>query len=82
MCNYSSYKQINGRPGMESLKRMLCDQEGTAAIQYALVAGVLCLVVFAGSLALRESIIDLYGDMASQANDALGVQPAAGPLPE
>lgn len=67
---------------MESLKSLICDQEGVAAIQYALVAGVLSLVVLAGSLALREPIIDLYDDMANQANDALAVQPAAGPLPE
>ena len=66
---------------MISPEDILSDQEGIAAIQYALVAGVLSLAVLAGSLALREPIIDLYDGMANQANDALVVQPAAGPLP-
>ncbi|MDH3662496.1 MAG: Flp family type IVb pilin [Alphaproteobacteria bacterium] len=55
------------------------DQGGVAAIQYALVAGVLSLVVLACSLALREPLIELYHDMASQANDALIVEPATEP---
>ena len=67
---------------MDQLKSLFGNQGGVAAIQYALVAGVLSLVVLAGSLALRGSVIDLYDDMASQANDALAVEPAAGPLPE
>ena len=66
---------------MLSIEELLSDEEGVAAVQYALVAGVLCLAVLAGSLALREPIIDLYDGMASQANGALAVQPAAGPLP-
>lgn len=59
--------------------RFLVDQNGAAAIQYAVVAGVLTLAVLAGSLALRGSVTDLYQGMASQANEALDVQPAAGP---
>ena len=58
------------------------DQRGAAAIQYALVAGVLSVVVLAGSLAMRGSIIDLYDAVAVQATDALLVEPAAGPQPE
>ncbi|MGI9511044.1 MAG: hypothetical protein ACR2QJ_17025 [Geminicoccaceae bacterium] len=66
---------------MISLEDFLYDQTGVAAIQYALVAGVLSLAVLAGSLALREPLINMYDGMANQANDALLVQPAAGPLP-
>ena len=66
---------------MVSPEEILSDQKGVAAVQYALVAGVLSLVVLAGSLALREPVIDLYDGMANQANGALAVQPSTGPLP-
>lgn len=64
---------------MALLKGFFCDQEGAAAIQYALVAGVLTLVVLAGSLALREPLIDLYAQMSDQANGALTGQSATAP---
>ncbi|MEM7044670.1 MAG: Flp family type IVb pilin [Pseudomonadota bacterium] len=64
---------------MNLLRAFQSDQRGAAAVQYALVAGVLSLVVLAGSLAMRGSIVDLYDTMAAQANDALQVEPAAGP---
>jgi len=67
---------------MISLKNLLTDQKGTAAIQYALVAGVMSLAVLAGSLALRGSVIDLYDGMVTSASSALTGQPATGPLPK
>lgn len=67
---------------MVSLNSLYRDQEGAAAVQYALVVGVLSVVVLAGCLALRAPLIELYDDMGDQANDALMVEPAAGPLPK
>ena len=64
------------------LKDLFCDQEGAAAIQYALVAGILSLAVLTGGLMLRESVVDLYTQMSSQTNDALSGQPAAEPSSE
>ncbi|MGI9505364.1 MAG: hypothetical protein ACR2RE_20185 [Geminicoccaceae bacterium] len=61
------------------LKSLVSDQNGTSAIQYAFVAGILGLAVLAGSLALRGSIIDLYDGMADQANGALEVDVKAPP---
>ncbi|MGI9486039.1 MAG: hypothetical protein ACR2RF_09210 [Geminicoccaceae bacterium] len=55
------------------------DQKGDAAIQYALVAGILSLAVLVGSLTLREQVVDLYTQMSSQANGALAGQPTADP---
>lgn len=56
---------------MTLLKDFFYDQEGAAAVQYAVVAGVLTLVVMAGSLALREPLIDLYDLILSEAGVAL-----------
>ncbi len=55
------------------LKSLVSDQNGTSAIQYAFLAGILGLAVLAGSLALQGSIVDLYDGMANQANSALDV---------
>ncbi len=62
---------------MTLLKGFFCDQKGSAAIQYALVAGVLSLAVLIGGITLRGSVVDLYTQMSSQANGALAGQPAA-----
>jgi Flp pilus assembly pilin Flp len=64
---------------MTCVQRFLDDENGDAAIQYALVAFVLGLVVLAGSLALREPLVDLYASVGDQTNDVLAVEPAAGP---
>ena len=66
---------------MTLLNDLLRDQTGAAAIQYALVIGVLTVAVLAGSLALRGPLIDLYDGMATEANGALAGQPAAGSEP-
>ncbi|MEZ5932982.1 MAG: hypothetical protein R3F54_13690 [Alphaproteobacteria bacterium] len=58
------------------------DQNGAAAAHYALMSGLVSLVVLAGSLALREPIIALYDVMADQANGALAVEPTAVPATE
>lgn len=63
-------------------ENLLHDQKGAAAIQHALVAAVVSLTVLAGSLALREPVIDLYDGMGNQANAALTGEAAGGPLPE
>lgn len=63
---------------MASLQRLVHDQAGDSAVQYALVAGILSVIVLAGSLALREPIIDLYTDMGDKAGEALSVEPTAG----
>jgi Flp pilus assembly pilin Flp len=63
---------------MTSLHCLFRDQRGDSAIQYALVAGILSVIVLAGSLALRGPIIDLYTEMGSKADDALSAEPAAG----
>ena len=47
------------------------DQNGTTALQYGLIAGVLSVAVLAGSLMLRGEIIALYEGMGEQANQAL-----------
>jgi len=47
------------------------DENGTTAIQYALIAGVLSVAVLVGSLALRGEIIALYNGMGEQAGEAL-----------
>lgn len=62
---------------MVLLKGFFHDQEGAAAVQYAVVAGILTLVVLAGCLALRVPLIDLYDLILSQAGDALTGQSAA-----
>ncbi|MEM9625491.1 MAG: hypothetical protein AAGA21_04600 [Pseudomonadota bacterium] len=54
------------------------DQKGVAAIQYALVAGVVSLAVLLGSLSLREPVLDLYAEMSGQAGEALTGQQSAG----
>lgn len=56
---------------MHPLKALFDDQNGTTAIQYALIAGVLSVAVLAGSLALRGEITTLYEGMGDQANQAL-----------
>lgn len=67
---------------MTSLKNIVSHQGGAAAVQYALVAGFMALATLAGSLILREPVIDLYTQMSSQASDALTGSSAAGPLEE
>jgi Flp pilus assembly pilin Flp len=64
---------------MASLQWLIHDQSGDSAIQYALVAGILSVIVLAGSLALREPIIDLYTQVGDKAGAALKAEPAAGP---
>ena len=56
---------------MAWLESFLHDQRGTAAIQHALVAAVVCLAVLTSGLALREPIIDLYNGIGSEVGDAL-----------
>lgn len=67
---------------MITLKGFFHDQQGAAAIQYALVAGILSLAVLLGGFALREQVVDLYTQMSNQANGALAGQPAAQPSEE
>ena len=67
---------------MTLLSDLLGDQRGTAAIQHALVAGVVSLAVLLGSLSLREPVLDLYAEMSGQANSALTGQQSAGSPPE
>ncbi|MGI9419203.1 MAG: hypothetical protein ACR2RA_15340 [Geminicoccaceae bacterium] len=61
---------------MTLLGILLRDQTGAAAVQHALVIGVVTLAVLAGSLALRGPLFDLYDTMGSQAGGALVAQPA------
>ena len=63
-------------------KKFIGNQDGAAAVQYALVAGFMSLAALAGSLTLREPVIDLYTQMAGQANGALVEQSAAAPSQE
>jgi Flp pilus assembly pilin Flp len=51
------------------------DQRGAAAIQYALIAGVLSVAVLSACFALRGELVDLYQGMSVQANQALGGNP-------
>ncbi len=67
---------------MVSFDNIFSNQEGAAAVQYALVAGFMSLAALAGSLTLREPVIDLYTQMSSEANSALTGQPAAMPSQE
>ena len=67
---------------MSHMRALLSDQRGDSAIQYALVAGLLAVVVLAGSIALREPLVGLYTDVADQAGGALTTEPAAGPASE
>ncbi len=62
---------------MAFLHCLIRNQNGDSAIQYALVAGILSVIVLAGSLALREPIIDLYTGISDEAGNALSVEPAA-----
>lgn len=61
---------------MTLLESLLRDESGVAAVQHALVIGVVTLAVLAGSLALRGPLANLYDGMANQANGALVAQPA------
>jgi Flp pilus assembly pilin Flp len=63
---------------MASLRCLISDQAGDSAIQYALVAGILSVIVLAGSLALREPILNLYTDVGDKAGNALSAETAAG----
>ncbi len=56
---------------MKLIKTISRDENGTTAIQYALIAGVLSVAVLAGSLALRGEITTLYEGMGEQASEAL-----------
>ena len=67
---------------MTLFRDFFCDQQGAAAVQYALVAAVLSVAVLAGSLALREPVIDLYTTMTDQASRALTGQEAGEPASE
>ena len=51
-------------------------QGGAAAVQYALVAGILSLAILAGSLLMRESLISLYEGVGEQTSEALVASPA------
>ena len=67
---------------MNSPKSLIRNQEGTTAIEYALVAGVLSCAVLAGGLALRDPATEMYNRMAqltSKTNSVFAIQPAAGP---
>jgi len=66
---------------MTIFQRFLDDDHGDAAIQYALVAALVSLVVLAGSLAVREPLVDIYTDVGDQTHDVLvaAPAPAAGP---
>ncbi len=63
---------------MASLLSVFGDQRGDAAIQYALVASLLGLAVLAGSLALREPVVELYADVGAKTDQVFAVEPAAG----
>lgn len=62
---------------MKLAKALFCDQHGTTAVEYAMIAAVLSVAVLAGSLALRGEIITLYEGVGEQAGEALDTAPKA-----
>ena len=67
---------------MMRLKSFADNQDGTTAIEYALMAGLLSCALMAGSLVLSDPAAQMYNSMAkltSKTNSVFAVQPAAGP---
>ncbi len=58
---------------MKSVASLARHQEGTTAIEYAFIAGVLSIAVLAGSLLLSEQITLLYEGVGSESEEALRV---------
>ncbi len=59
------------------IQNFLGDQRGDSAIQYALVAGILSVVVLAAGLAMREPLTQLYEGVGERAAKALNAPPPA-----
>lgn len=59
------------------IQNFLHDQRGAAAIQYALVAGVLSVVVLVSVVAMREPLTQIYESVGEQATEALNAAPSA-----
>jgi Flp pilus assembly pilin Flp len=57
---------------MGSVFSLFRQERGVAAIEYALIAGVLSVAVLAGSLALRGELTELYQGVGEQVGEAMG----------
>jgi len=64
---------------MISLKSFSRNQEGSTAIEYGLMAGLLGGAILVGIHTLREPVTEMYDQFASKTNNVFAVQPAAGP---
>jgi len=53
------------------LERFVTSEEGAAAIEYALIAGILSVVVLVGFLVLTDELGGLYDRSASDVGEAV-----------
>jgi len=59
--------------GPRSVDRLLCGEDGVSAIEYALIASLVAMVVLAGIIVLGNNVRALYDYIASK------MPPAPGP---
>lgn len=52
------------------LRRFLSDENGTTAVEYALIAGLLSLAIIGGMRPVANSLTYLLGDSESKLNQA------------
>ena len=50
------------------IKQFLKDEDGAAAIEYALIAALIALAIVVGARALGLSINDIFGDIGTTLN--------------
>ncbi len=55
---------------IEMMKRFLMEEDGVTAIEYALIAGLMALVLIVGARMLGTSLNSHYSDVASKVSEA------------
>ena len=54
---------------LKQIRTFLKDEDGAAAIEYALIAGLIAIVIVAGATALGLSIDTIFGKIATTLNN-------------
>jgi pilus assembly protein Flp/PilA len=52
---------------LQKLFRALKDRSGATAIEYALIGGMICVVIVAGAIAVGETTSGVFTDVSEQA---------------
>lgn len=57
---------------MNTFKDFLLDEDGATAIEYALIVGLVAVVIIVALSALGESVAELFGTLGEKIDDVAG----------